>query len=325
MNAELRKAAIVLASLDLDTAVTVCAHLPADEAEQIIAEMGRLDAIDPGEQRHTLAEFREHLERPGGMQPAEHAQRLMEAVLGRERAHADSEQRRQALHTLRSLSSADAAGLRRLLAGETPQMVAVVLSQLTPEKAAQVLAQWPEEERPELALRVARLGRLAPGALEAIGEALGRQALRIDEQADADRGPDLVLGLLQDMDPSSGRRLLSALRERDTELAEIIEGRLFTFESIVRLSDGDLQTLLRNLEQGVVARALKGAEASIKERLLSNMSERAREMLQEEMDLLGPVLVRDVEAAQKQIVALALDLEQAGEIVLSSDQAQYVE
>jgi len=325
MNAELRKAAIVLASLDLQTAVNVCLHLPADEAEQIIAEMGRLGTIGPREQRHALAEFQEHLGRPAGMQPTEHAEHLMAVVLGADRVRTDPEQRRSALQSLRGLSSADAAGVRRLLAGESPQMVAVVLSQLTPEKAAQVLAQWPEEERPDLALRVARLGRLAPGALEAIGEALGRQALRVDEPTDGERGPDLVLHLLQDMDPSSGRRLLLALRERDAELAEVIEGRLFTFESIVRLSDADLQVLLRNLEQGVVARALKGAEPSIKERLLSNMSERAREMLQEEMELLGPVLVRDVEAAQKQIVATALDLEQAGEIVLSGDQDQYVE
>lgn len=325
MNTELRKAALVLASLDLDTAVSICMHLPPEEAERIITEIGRLGPIDPREQQQALAEFQQRLGRPDELPPAERANHLMAAVLARDRARAAHQQRRLALQSLRDLSNADAAGLRRLLAGESPQMVAVVLSQLTAEKAAQVLGQWPEQERPDLALRMARLGRLAPGALEAIGEALGRQALRIDEQSDADRGPDLLLGVLQDMDPSSGRRLLAALRERDADLAAVIEGRLFTFDSIVRLGDTDLQTLLRNLDQGVLARALKGAEPSIKERLLSNMSERAREMLQEEMELLGPVLVRDVEAAQKQIVSLALDLEQAGEIVLSADEAQYVE
>lgn len=325
MDADVRKAAIVLASLDLEAAISVCRHLPEVEVERIIAEMAHLGQVDGQEQQETLREFREHLERPHSLQASEHAERLMAAVLGRSSLGGEDEQRRSALLRLRSLSNAEPASIRRLLTEETPQMVAVVLSQLSPQKAAQVLAQWPEAMRAELALRVARMGRLAPGAIEAIGQALGRQAYRLDDEGSADRGLGFVVHLLEDMDRGASKRVLAALRERDPELADEVEDRLFTFENVVQLGDADLQTLLRRLDNAVIARALKGVDEAVRERIFANLSERAQEMLKQEIELLGPVLVRDVEAAQREFVSLALDLEQAGEITLSSDEAQYVE
>ncbi len=325
MNTELRKAAIVLASLDVDTAVSICGHLSEMEAEQLITEMARLGQVEPTEQQEALEEFKEHLARPPGLQPSAHAERLMAVVLGQEGASDEDERRRIALQRLRSLSNAEASSIRRLLMEETPQMVAVVLSQLTPEKAARVLAEWPAESRPDLALRVAKMERVAPGAIEAIGDVLGRQAHHVDQQGMADRGLDFVVHLLEDMDRGASKQLLAELRERDAELAEQVEDRLFTFENVMQLGDSDLQTLLRELDNAVIARALKGADESIRERIFANLSERAREMLEQEIELLGPVLVRDVEEAQKQFVQVALTLEQAGDIVLSSEEAQYIE
>lgn len=325
MNQDLRKAAIVLASLDLETATAICQHMPEVEAEQLITAMSQLGPIDPQEQQQALKEFQEQLQRPAGLRPSEYAERLMASVLGHQQMSEETQRRKSALQRLRSLNSAEPASIRRLLAGEMPQTVAVVLSQLTPEKAAQVLAEWPIEARSDLALRVARMERLAPGAIEALGEALGRQAWRVDDEGSADRGLEFVVHLLEGMDRSSSKRLLQDLRERDSDLADLVEDRLFTFENIVQLSDADLQTLLRALEHATIARALKGVDESIKERIFANLSERGQMMLQQEIELLGPVLVRDVEAAQRQFVNVALELEQAGEITLSAEEVQYIE
>lgn len=324
-RSKIREAAIVLASLDLDAAVNVCRHMPEMEAEQLIAEMARLGSIEAAEQQEALQAFDEALDRPGGLQASRHAERLMSAVLGRQSLSPEDERRRQALARLRGLNNAEPASIRRMLVEETPQMVAVVLSQLTPQKAARVLREWPPQMRPDLALRVARMERLAPGAVEAIGGVLGRQAYRTDESGEADRGLQFVVHLLEDMDRGASKRLLDELRAHDPELAEEVEGRLFTFENVVQLSDHDLQTLLRGLDQATIARALKGVDGTIRDRIFANISERAREMLQQEMEFLGPVLVRDVENAQRELVNLALELEQAGEITLTTEEAQYVE
>ncbi len=325
MNTELRKAAIVLASLDVDTAISICRHMPDVEAEEVIAEMSRLGRVDSDEQQQALADFSEHLERPGSLQASEQAERLMAAVLGRHTPGGGDDRRQAALQRLRALSSAEPSSIRRLLAAETPQMVAVVLSQLSPQKAAQVLAQWPAEQRSDLALRVAKLGHLAPGALEAIGEVLGRQAYRVDDEGSADQGLEFVVRLLEGMDRGASKQALAELRERDAELAEQVEDRLFTFENVLQLSDAYLQVLLRGLDNTVIAQALKGADETVRERIFANLSERGREMLEQEVELLGPVLVRDVEAAQREFVSLALELEQAGEITLSSEDAEYIE
>ncbi len=324
MNTELRKAAIVLASLDVDTAISVCRHLPDVEAEEVIAEMARLGRVDSDEQRRALEDFSGHLERPGAIRPSEHAERLMAAVLGRHAPGGDG-RREAALQRLRALTNAEPSSIRRLLAAETPQMVAVVLSQLSPQKAAQVLAQWPPELRSDLALRVAKLGHLAPGALESIGEVLGRQAYRVDDEGSVEQGLEFVVRLLEGMDRGASKRALAELRERDAELAEQVEDRLFTFENVLQLTDAYLQILLRSLDNAVIARALKGADETVRERIFANLSERGREMLEQEIELLGPVLVRDVEAAQREFVSLALELEQAGEITLSSNDAEYIE
>jgi flagellar motor switch protein FliG len=147
----------------------------------------------------------------------------------------------------------------------------------------------------------------------------------VDSEGQADRGLQFVVGLLEDMDRGASKRLLGELRERDRELAEEVEDRLFTFENVVQLSDQDLQTLLRGLEHATIAQALKGVDTQIRDRIFANVSERAREILEQEIEFLGPVLVRDVESAQKEFVTLALDLEQAGEITLTTEEAEYVE
>jgi flagellar motor switch protein FliG len=250
---------------------------------------------------------------------------LMTVVLGRNEQGRRDPRQQSALERLRSLSSMDSHALCRILSGETPQMVALVLGQLSAQKAAQVLSVWPEEQRADLALLVAKQGQSAPGAVEAVGEALGQHLYRGQDRRRKDAGTGFVVKLLEDMDRSASKRLLDQLRASDQELADQVESQLFTFDNVVQLPDRDLQLVLRALEHATIARALKGMDDEIRQRILTNLSERGQEMLRQEIELLGPVLVSEVETAQKEFARKALELEEAGEIALASGASEYIE
>ncbi|MCD6361008.1 MAG: hypothetical protein J7M38_09090 [Armatimonadetes bacterium] len=324
-KAELRKAAIVLASLDLSVATAVCRHMSEVEAETIINEMAALDDVTSEEQQEALAEFREQMARRATVDGTERAEQLMSSVLGRVPGEDADPRRQAALQRVRALNSVDAAIIYRMLEHEDPQMAAVVLGQLSAAKAAQVVRSWPPEQRADMALRVARLGRLAPGVVEAIGEVLSGHPQRHASEGSADRGIDFLVNLLEDMDRASSKTLLEEMRDRDEELADEVEERLFTFEKIAQLPDESLQALLRAVENSVMARALKGADDAIMERIVANLSTRGEEMLNQEIELLGPVLLRDVEAAQREVVRKAIEMEEAGEIELTTEEGAYVE
>lgn len=320
----LRKAAIVLASLDPSAATAVCKQMSSVEAEMLISEVSSLGQVPSDEQDTALAEFRSQLDERAAVDGAQRAEQLMASVLGRRHNQEPDADRKAALRRLQNLNALEPVTIRAMLAAESPQMAAVVLGQLSGAKAAQVVRAWPEDERADLTLRVARLGPLAPGVVEAIGEVMGGRSFRDGEQGKGDMGVSFVVTLLEEMDRTASKGLLEELRARDGELADEAEDLLFTFDNIAGLSDESLQVLLRTVDNAVVARALKGADESVSSRLMENLSSRGREMLEQEMELMGPVLVTDMETAQRGMVRAALDLEEAGEITLSTEEQAYV-
>jgi flagellar motor switch protein FliG len=320
----LRKAAIVLASLAPSAATAVCKQMSSVEAEMLISEVSSLGQVPSDEQDTALAEFRFQLDERAAVDGAQRAEQLMASVLGRRHNEEPNADREAALRRLQNLNALDPVTIRAMLAAESPQMAAVVLGQLSGAKAAQVVRAWPEDERADLTLRVARLGPLAPGVVEAIGEVMGGRSFRDGDQGKDDMGVSFVVTLLEEMDRTASKGLLEELRTRDGELADEAEDLLFTFDNIAGLSDESLQVLLRTVDNVVIARALKGTDESVSSRLMENLSSRGREMLEQEMELMGPVLVTDMETAQRDMVRAALDLEEAGEITLSTEEQAYV-
>jgi len=323
-KADLRKAAIVLASLGHEVAAEVCRQMNEADAEVLLDEVAKLGTVAPEEQREALSAFRQHLGAARLLGGPTMAEQLMAAVLGPKRSRRRNPKQQSALGRLHALSS-DPAAVHRLLKAEAPPMVALVLAQLSPENAAQALEAWPKEERGELAWRMATLGQLAPGAVEAIAEALADRSYLVDNDATANAGVGFVVKLLEDMDRGTTKELLEELRARDEALAAQVEEQLFTFEDVLRLPERAFQLVLRGIEHPTIARALKGAEAEMTQRVLSNLSTRGQEILKQEMDLLGPVLLSEVEAAQKEFVRKALELEESGELTLSAQKEVYVE
>lgn len=298
----LRKGAIVLASLGMDRATQICRHLPQEQKEV-------LDGFAMASQRILSL---------GG---ADYARALLSEVTG-ETAQLD-EAFSSELDRLRALADSEPHVLWRNIQNETAQMIAVIISQLPPAKAAEILGFMNEQKQGEVAYRAANLGPLAPGALAARVE--GKVVRPEDTQKETTSGLEFLLEIFEYVDRSSEKQMLQLLSDIDKEFAEQVDENLVTFESLFDLDDKPLQILLRQAESATLALALKGVEDKYKQRVMENLSERAEETLTEEIELLGPVKVTDVDAAQKQITNLARELAESGEISPRKEEEEYIE
>jgi flagellar motor switch protein FliG len=196
-------------------------------------------------------------------------------------------------------------------------VVALVLSNLPTQLAAQVLANLPESEQAEIALRIARMGETSPDVVKQI-EAIMRQKLDnvVQPEHRAVGGVKSLAEILNQVDRSTERNVLDSLGETDAELGDEVRRLLFVFEDIAKLDDRSIQLVLREADQKDLALALRGVPEAVKSRILSNMSQRGAQMLSEEMEFQPPQRKRVVEEAQGRMVAIVRRLEESGTIVL---------
>ena len=197
------------------------------------------------------------------------------------------------------------------------------LSHVPPSQAADILSGLPAERQMSVIRRVAAMAQTSPEIIHEVEKGLeNRMASVMSQQFEAAGGVPSVAEMLNVIDRSTERSLLENLAQEDPELVEEIRRLMFVFEDISKLGDRDIQTLLKNVENSQWATALKGASEELREKILSNMSKRASEMLREEMDYLGPVRLSDVEQMQQQLVDVVRRLEDAGEITTHSDEEE---
>lgn len=321
-----RKAAVLIATLGPERAANVIQHLQEEEIEALSLEMTKLNAIAERTSESVLTELAsittEHGTLAGGL---ELTREVLEKALGPERAE-------ELLSRLTSLSEMRPFDfLRRtppdqiagFLRNESPQTIALVVANLHSTLAAQVLGRLPEETQPDVALRIARMGDTSAEVINQV-EALMRQKLTAVGQADYAKagGVKALAEILGHSDRSIERAVLDFLGGTDGELAEDVRRRLFVFEDIFKLDDRAIQQVLREADQKDLVLALRGAPESVKQRVLSNMSERGAEMLVEELEIQQPQRKRDIDAAQGRIVAVVRQLEDAGTIVISRGEAE---
>ena len=274
--------------------------------------------LAPGDPRADLlrADFAERDGDVGG------ALKAVEKAYGK--ARADS--------ILRRITSqlADTAGLHRLrkadpqqlattLRGEHPQTAALVLAHLDPQHTAAILRELPTSFGGDVLFRMARMEKVSPEMLQLIERALSSEAdLSFSQGMSAAGGPAAVASVLNLVSGSLEKELLEGVSERDATLCEQIKNLMFVFEDLVTLDDKSLQRLLREVEAKQLALALKAASDELKAKIMGAMSQRAVAALREEMEFMGPVKMRDVEASQSAIVTQVRKLEETGEIVLSA-------
>jgi len=212
--------------------------------------------------------------------------------------------------------------LASYLKNEYPQTVAVVLSKIKPEHAARVLAVLPEDFSLEVVMRMLRMEAVQKDIIDKVEQTLRVEFMNNLARTTQRDTHETIAEIFNYLDRNTENRFLGALEDRNRESAERIRSLMFTFEDLANLDPGGVQTLLRNIDKGKLALALKGASESLRDLFFSNMSERAGKILREDMEAMGPVRLRDVDEAQMEMVNTAKDLAEEGEIILSDNKGE---
>ncbi|MFQ5719033.1 MAG: flagellar motor switch protein FliG [Acidobacteriota bacterium] len=324
------RAAMLLVLLGEDVAGKVLSHCSETEVQQVGAAIARLGSVDDAVGARVLAEYHQRVmhgaPEEGG---PERAERILRRVMPESLVNRIVK-RREALPTKRTddteglggpLGELSADALARLLEEESPQVVALLLSRLRPEQSAAVLSVMPAERMADVAARIGRLRAVDPRVVEQVTEVLGERLAQEDpvEEIDATEGVERLGEILNLIDRSAARGLIVALQKEDAELAEEVREKLFTFELLLKLDLRGLQEILKQVDQKQLAVALKGADDAITEHIYGAMSERAQKMMQEEMEYMGSVRVKEIDEAQRELMQIVARLEEEGTIEIHTD------
>jgi flagellar motor switch protein FliG len=322
-----QKAAVLLVALGQDKAAELFSHLREEEIEALSLEMAKLREVGPETTEAVLAEA---VETAAAADYAAHggfdyAREVLERSLGSERSQ-EIMGRLSAVIEMRPfefLRRTPPEQICAFLRNEAPQTVALVVANLHTTLAAQVLSLLTPELQAEVAVRIATMNETNPDVIKDV-EAVMRQKLAnvISQEYASAGGAGVLAEILNRSDRTTERNVLDQLADADPELAEQIRMMLFVFEDIVKLDDRSVQLLLKEVDQKDLALALRGVPDEVKEKVLANMSQRAAEMLVEEMQYQPPQLRRVVEEAQGRIVAKVRALEESEAIVISRGDAE---
>lgn len=319
----LRKAAVLLVQVGKEHSAQVLRSLHQTEIEQLTAEIARLEDIDPHAVNAVFDEFKQlaaarHYYTQGGLA---YAEEVLVETLGAEKA-------KEILARLAaSLMEMPFEFLRRVnpqlvlsfLQEEHPQTIALVLAHMNGEQAAAVLGGLPEESQADVAHRLAVMERTSPEIVSQVESHMQRRLATVLQSADfaVVGGIQPLVDIINHSDRATETLILQGLEQRDRELAEELRARMFMFEDIQNLEDRSVQLLLRQADLKNLALALKGVRPEVRDKVTSNMSERAAESLREDMDLLGPVRAKQAEEAQAIIIRQIRALEEAGELTIA--------
>ncbi len=319
------RAAILLMSLGDEAASKVMQHFSPRELKDVTEALSLMQKVTEDEVSDVVESFRQGLkgQTPLGARAPEFTRRVLSSTIGSERADAviDRFSRSGQVEPVEPLLWIDTRDLADTVRGEHPQVIATVLSMLDAEQAAGVMAELPESIAIESVIRLALLDEIPPAAVSEI-EALFAQRMTDREQAASAPvsvdGQRRLAGIVNCLDSELEQSVLDALRDTDESLAGTVEELMFVFENLQELDDRGFQTLLREVSNDLLVPALKGAAPELRDRFFKNMSKRAAEMLRDDLEVSGPMRLSDVEEAQKQVLAVARQLADAGTISLGA-------
>jgi flagellar motor switch protein FliG len=328
---DIHKAAVFLLSLDKALAAEVLSQMPKELVQAVTLEIAQTDDVSQDQQNAVLSEFyaasgsRTHIEK-GGM---DFANDLLQKSLGEEGAGEILENVRQSMNSVpfSFLQKMGADNLLTFIVEEHPQTIALILSHLPAALAAEVLSSLPSNKQIEVIRRVATMEQTSPEVVRDVESSLeGRMTSTFSQQLEKAGGVPMVAQILNVTDRMTNKAILEHLEQENEELADDIRRLMFVFDDLLKLDDKAIQSLLKEVDTSQWATALKGGSEEIKQKVLSNLSQRAAEMLKEEIEYLGPVRVSDVEATQQQIVDTVRRLEDSGDILtdLGAESEQFI-
>lgn len=316
------KAAVLLACLGPKAASRVLRSLSEQEIERVTLDLSTLGSVDSDTRVAVLEEFYQmavanNFVTQGGI---DYARQLLEQSFGAERALEILTRLQGSLQEVPFdfLKKADPSQISAFIQDEHPQTIALILAHLEAQTAAVVLSSLPQRVQSDVVMRIATMDRTPPEVVREVERVLERKMAAVFSHGFTFAGGVKdVAEIMNNIDRTTERSIMGDLEEHDPELADEISRLMFTFDDVVNVDDSGIQKALREIESKDLALALKNANEGVREKIFRNMSERAREMIQEEMDFMGPVRLRNVEEAQQKIVGAIRRLEEAGEVIIS--------
>ncbi len=317
-----RKAAILLACLGPENASRVMGSFSDDEIDQMTLDLSGLGTVDANIKSAVLDEFYEmavakRFVAQGGI---DFAKDLLEKSFGSERAFEILNRLQSSLQEVpfQFLKKADPSQISSFIQDEHPQTISLILAHMNPATSSIILSSLPQDVQSDVVIRIATMDRTAPEIVREVERVLERKMVAVFSQGFTFAGGVKdVAEILNMIERATEKTIMADLEERDPELADEISRLMFTFDDIIFVDDAGIQKTLREVESKDLALALKASNEEVKDKVLRNMSERAREMIQEEIDFMGPTRMKNVEEAQQKIVAIVRRLEESGDVVIS--------
>lgn len=318
------RAAVLLFALGETRAAAVLKHMDAREVQAIGYAMARLSDISPDMIDNVLEEIIPAVKHQSslGIESDGYIRSVLVQALGEEKAIGIIERifmsaEGKGIDQLKYMDATSVCDIVRL---EHPQIGAIILSLLGNDKAAEVLARLPENMRSDLLLRIATMQGVQPGALRELDGIMEKQLSgSVAVKATALGGVEAAASILNFMDSSSSNFVLTKISENNADLASKIQDKMFVFEDLSGLSATDMQAVLREVQTSQLLLALRGASDGLKEKIYSNMSKRAAEILRDDLEASPPAKLSDVEGAQKEILNVVKQLMDSGEIQLGAE------
>jgi len=315
------KAAILLLSLSEEDAAQILKHLEPKQVQQVGTVMAAMEDFTQEKITAVHKLFIKEIQNFStiGFQSEEFVRKALTAALGEDKAGnlIDQIVMGGGAKGLDSLKWMDSKQVANIIQNEHPQIQTIVLSYLDPAQSAEIMGQFADKVRLDLMMRIANLEEVQPAALQELNEIMEKQfAGQAGAQAAKMGGLKAAADIMNFLESGVEGVLMDSIREHDEEMSQQISDLMFVFENLADVDDRGIQAILRDVQQDALMKAIKGADEALKEKILSNMSKRAAEMLADDLEAMGPVRISEVEAAQKEILSIARRLSDAGEIML---------
>ena len=317
-----QKAAILLITLGPERSAEIFKHLKEDEIEELTLEIANTRSVSPQVKDAVINEFyqiclAQQYIAEGGIG---YAKELLETALGNDKAQEVINKLTASLQVrpFEFIRKTEPQQVLNFIQDEHPQTIAMILSYLPPTQASMILGALSPEKQADVAKRIALMDRTSPEVIKEVERVLERKlSSLINQDYTSAGGVDATVAILNAVDRGTEKRIMEALEIEEPELAEEIRKKMFVFEDILLLDDRSIQRVLREVDNGDLATALKGANEDVQNAIYKNMSSRLAAMIKEDLEFMGPVRMKDVEEAQQKIVGIIRRLEDAGEIIIS--------
>ena len=328
----LRKTAILLLMIGDEASSGILRELDAGEVDEISREIAMVRSLTPEEAEGVLEEFHKMVTArdyviKGGI---DYAKKLLVSAFGDEQAQRMLDRLMKSLGneslSFDALQKTDPQQLSKFIHSEHPQTIALIISHLNPSQGAALLSQLPKEMRGDVATRMASLDQISPEIITKIAGVIGLKLRALGEMSrESYGGVDAVAEMLNRLDSNATKDILEVMENANPPLAEQIRHLMFVFEDLLLLDANAIKEVLGKVDRKILTVALKGTSEKMKTHILQAMSQRGADMMREDMDAMGPIKIKEVEAAQQQIIAVVRQLETEGVVSLKGTTGeQYV-